>query len=125
MTDLQLDTLAGLAAHALAELRLHEAEIDAQLDEDSLEWAATTARNRIGDDAAAHLDWRHDRTTASEVYAARADLPDTSGWYLRWSMGEDGDDVTFNLHRPCVHGGHTNPIISLADLGEHLAAPRA
>ncbi|MFD7639607.1 hypothetical protein ACFV4P_03045 [Kitasatospora sp. NPDC059795] len=68
------------------------------------------------------LTWEADQCVGGEVNAARADLPDTPGWYLRWSLGPEHHGPALMLHRPCAEGGHRNRIHSLAGLGAHLAA---
>ncbi|MEU5389477.1 hypothetical protein [Kitasatospora cineracea] len=77
------------------------------------------AAKALGTDPAALLTWKAVPVKDREVYAARADLPDTPGWSLRWATGPDGTALL--LHRPCAEGGHRNRVRSLASLGAYLA----
>ncbi|MEU8919542.1 hypothetical protein AB0D10_01225 [Kitasatospora sp. NPDC048545] len=114
-------TLTAMALAALAEQQADQARHSDALDDESVRTAADFAAYVIGGDAAKLLAWEATAPEGDEVYAARADLPDTPGWHLRWaSDGED--DTSLALHRPCAEGGHRDLVQGLAHLGGHLAS---
>lgn len=113
-------TLADMAAHALAAERTEQRHDNRTSAADAERYAHSHASNVLGADPAALLSWEHTFTDPGELYAARAPLHGTPGWYLRWATDEEGDTITFDLHRPCAEGGHHDPIRSLAELGEFL-----
>ncbi|MFC8449520.1 hypothetical protein [Kitasatospora sp. NPDC057223] len=88
--------------------------------DESVFLAQDVATQILGFDAADQLAWRADPCAGGEVNAARADLPDTPGWYLRWALGPEHGGSVLILHRPCAEGGHRTRIRSLAGLGAHL-----
>ncbi|WP_035862426.1 hypothetical protein [Kitasatospora cheerisanensis] len=113
-------TLRHMAAEALAEQWADDQNHQFEADADAERYAAAHTRKILGEDPADLLAWKAAEPETGEQLAARAALPDTPGWYLRWAVSEDGDSTTFNLHRPCAEGGHSDQIGSLAHLGEFM-----
>ncbi|MFJ6136456.1 hypothetical protein [Kitasatospora sp. NPDC092286] len=110
-------TLADLAELALAEKRAQDRRRTRAGAGDAGRFAHVHATEVLGAGAAGLLDWEDTSTYSGEYRAARAAVPGTPGWYLRWAGDEDGDTDKFELLRPCAHVGHRNHIHGLAELG--------
>ncbi|MFE2346157.1 hypothetical protein [Kitasatospora cineracea] len=109
-----------MALGALAEQQATHACYDDTLAAESISAAQEFAGRILGADAARLLSWEAVTPEGNELYAARADLPDTPGWYLRWA-GDGEEDTPLALHRPCVEGGHRDLVKDLVGLGGYLA----
>lgn len=110
-------TLTDLALAARAEQLTTQAHQADGLAGEAVRGAKDFAAYVLGSAPASLLTWEAE---AAELYAARGDLPDTPGWYLRWAS--DGEEETsLALHRPCNEDGHRDLVEDLADLGRYLA----
>ncbi|MFI9157471.1 hypothetical protein [Kitasatospora aureofaciens] len=112
LADLAISALTARAADQAREANLELKRVLADVQR--------ATRSRFGPEVAELLTWTLTRDIGTGV-TVHADLPDTPGWYLLWSTGNNA----FSLIRPCLLGEHADPVRDLAELGEHLHSLRA